>query len=539
MHLFNRNSMKANTKFIKVLTLTILVTGCSDFLEVDPQNKYLSTNFYVSEAQVFNGLIAAYDPMQYTFVDGFWTSTVMLGEIWSDNANAGGDPTNNDQQGWQQIDDLTATTVTSEATSFWKKNYYGINKANQVLNNVKITSDLIKQYQAEAKFLRAFYHFELFRMFGPIPVITSQPAPDDKSAKRNTLSEVFTQITNDLKDAIELLPTTYSSEFKGRITKGAAQALLGKAYLYWADLKDDDSELFDLAAQYLNDVITSNTYSLLDDYNELYAFGAANTSESVFEIQYSSEVPADFGTPFEFINGNMIVQLCGIRGLCTNHPDYIEGWGFMLPTSNLYTSFLPDDIYRRDAAILSEIELALEGCNVTAAVQNTVDFEGYWQQKYANYRGYTVPNGGEINVLKDANQPYIRYADVLLMYAEALTRGTGSDTDAMEAIDLVRERATGPGDNTGSFRTAADLMSDEGWTLLEVIWYERRAELAGEGDRWFDLVRSGRAAADLFDPGDLRNGNFTEDDRFLPIPQREIDLTGGGLTPYPSESLFQ
>lgn len=531
--------MKANTKFIKVLTLTILVTGCSDFLEVDPQNKYLSTNFYVSEAQVFNGLIAAYDPMQYTFVDGFWTSTVMLGEIWSDNANAGGDPTNNDQQGWQQIDDLTATTVTSEATSFWKKNYYGINKANQVLNNVKITSDLIKQYQAEAKFLRAFYHFELFRMFGPIPVITSQPAPDDKSAKRNTLSEVFTQITNDLKDAIDLLPTTYSSEFKGRITKGAAQALLGKAYLYWADLKDDDSELFDLAAQYLNDVITSNTYSLLDDYNELYAFGAANTSESVFEIQYSSEVPADFGTPFEFINGNMIVQLCGIRGLCTNHPDYIEGWGFMLPTSNLYTSFLPDDIYRRDAAILSEIELALEGCNVTAAVQNTVDFEGYWQQKYANYRGYTVPNGGEINVLKDANQPYIRYADVLLMYAEALTRGTGSDTDAMEAIDLVRERATGPGDNTGSFRTAADLMSDEGWTLLEVIWYERRAELAGEGDRWFDLVRSGRAAADLFDPGDLRNGNFTEDDRFLPIPQREIDLTGGGLTPYPSESLFQ
>ncbi len=531
--------MKANTKISKVLALILLVTGCSDFLEVDPQNKYLSSNFYVSENQVFSGLVAAYDPMQWTFVDGFWSSTVMLGEIWSDNANAGGDPTNFDQPGWQQIDDLDATTLTAEATSFWKKNYFGINKANQVLNNVKITSDLIVQYQAEAKFLRAFYHFELFRTFGPVPIILSQPAPDDKSAKRNTMSEVFTQITTDLEEAIPLLATSYSSDFTGRVTKGAAEALLGKAYLYWADLKDDDMDLFDKAALHLGNVKSSNLYTLVDDYNELFAFGAANTTESVFEIQYSSEVPADFSVPFEFINGNMIVQLCGIRGLCSNHPDYQEGWGFMLPTSNLYSSFLPDDIYRRDASIISQVELALGGCNVNSAVQNTTDLEGYWQQKYANYKSYTAPNGGEINVLKDANQPYIRYADVLLMYAEALTRGSGSQSDAMNAIDLVRERSKGPGDNTGSFRTVADLMSDEGWTLLEVIWYERRAELAGEGDRWFDLVRSGRATADVFDNADLRNANFTVEDLYLPIPQREVDLTSGGLTPYPSESLFQ
>ena len=532
--------MKANTKIIKALTLTLLVTGCSDFLEVDPQNKYLSTNFYVSENQVFNGLIAAYDPMQWTFVDGKWTSTVMLGEIWSDNANAGGDPTNFDQPGWQEIDDLTTTGVTAEATSFWKKYYYGINKANQVLNNVKITSDVITEYQAEAKFLRAFYHFELFRTYGPIPVITSQPAPDDKSATRNTMTEVFTQITTDLKEAIPLIPESYSSDYNGRITKGAAEALLGKVYLYWADLKDDDKVLFDSAALHLGNVISSDHYDLLDDYNELYAFGAANTIESVFEIQYSSEVPADFGTPFEFINGNMIVQLCGIRGLCSDHPLYVEGWGFMLPTSNLYSSFLFDDTYRRNATVLSRTELALDGCDVTPDTENEVDFEGYWQQKYANYRSYTVPNGGEINVLKDANQPYIRYADVLLMYAEAITRGSNpNDAEAKGAIDQVRERAKGPGDNTGNFRTADDLMAEEGFTLLEVIWYERRAELAGEGDRWFDLVRSGRADATLFDPTDLRNGNFSTQDLYLPIPQRDVDLTSGGLTPYPDPSLFQ
>ncbi|MBX2963061.1 MAG: RagB/SusD family nutrient uptake outer membrane protein [Cyclobacteriaceae bacterium] len=531
--------MNALKRFSIALIVLFTANGCSDFLEVEPQNKYLSVNFYVSEDQVLSGLIAAYDPIQWTFVDGFWTSTVMLGEIWSDNARAGGDPTNFDQPGWQQIDDLLTNTLTPEVTSFWKKNYFGINKTNQILNNVKITSDAIKQYQAEAKFLRAFYHFELFRMYGPIPVILEQPEPDDKSATRNTMSEVFTQITKDLEEAIPLLPLSYPSNLRGRITKGAAQALLGKAYLYWADLKNDDTQLFTKAAQYLNDVIMSNQYSLIDDYRELYAFGAANTSESVFEIQYSSEVPADFGTPFEFINGNMIVQLCGIRGLCSNHAEYAEGWGFMLPTSNLYNSFLPDDFYRRNAAIIAQTELALGGCSVSPAQQNPADFQGYWQRKYANFKGYTAPNGGEINVLKDANQPYIRYADVLLMYAEALVRSGGSQSAAMNAINLVRERAKGPGDNTGNYRTATDLMAELNWSLLEVIWYERRAELAGEGDRWFDLVRSGRANANLWGPTDLRSGNFDQNDLYLPIPQRDIDITGGGLTAFPDPSLFQ
>ncbi len=533
------NTMKSQNKIIKVLTFLFLATGCNDFLEVDPQNKYLSNNFYVSEDQVFKGLIAAYDPMQYTFVDGRWSSTVMLGEIWSDNANAGGDNSNFDQPGWQEIDDLNATTLTGEAISFWKKNYFGINKANQVLNNVKITSEAIDHYKAEAKFLRAFYHFELFRFFGPIPVITSQPVPDDKSATRNTLTEVFTQITSDLEAAIPLLPASYSADFTGRITKGAAEALLGKAYLYWADLKNDDQALFALAALHLKEVINSNNYSLLDDYNDLFAFGAANRVESVFEIQYSSEVPADFNTPFEFINGNMMVQMCGIRGLCSNHPDYIEGWGFLLPTSNLYNSFLSDDNYRRDATVIPQTELVLGGCAIKSAAQNPVDFQGYWQQKYANYKGYSATNGGEINVLKDANQPYIRYADVLLMYAEALVRGGGSQSEAIAAIDLVRERAKGPGNNIGNFRTTSDLMADEGLTLLEVIWYERRAEFAGEGDRWFDLVRSGRADASLFALTDLRNANFDANDLYLPIPQKEVDLTSNGLTAYPDPSLFQ
>jgi starch-binding outer membrane protein, SusD/RagB family len=516
----------------------LFLFSCKGFLEVEPQNKYFQSNFYETENQVFEGLVAAYSPLKYSYVDGRWTSEIMLGDIRSDNANAGGDNTNFDQPGWQQIDDLKNDALTGETRTFWKKYFIGINKANQVLTNTKISSSVIDQYIAEAKFLRALYHFQLVRTFGPIPVITTLLDPSITSLKRNTLTEVYTQIEKDLTEAIPLLPLSYSSTFVGRATKGAAQALLGKAYLYWADLLNDDKALFDKAAVQFQAVIQSNQYSLVDDYKALFAFGAANTTESVFEIQYTNQVAADWNTPYPFINGNLIVQLCGIRGLCSNNALYNEGWGFMLPTSSLYNSFLSDDTYRRDAAIISEATLASGGCSVNLAVQNVTDYTGYWQIKYANYKQYTAP-GGEINVLKDANQIFIRYADVLLMCAEALIRGNGAASEAQTYIDQVRERAKGPGNNAGSFTTAAQLMTAKGWTLLEVIWYERRAELACEGDRWFDLVRSGRATADIFDPTDPRNSAFNANSLYLSIPQRETDITTGGLTPYPDPSLFK
>ena len=221
----------------------------------------------------------------------------------------------------------------------------------------------------------------------------------------------------------------------------------------------------------------------------------------------------------------------------------------MLPTQNLYDSFLPDDFYRRDAAILSvqEIEDDIEAvspgaCNgsyVDMGDQNMSDYTGYWQEKYPIYKSYSNPNSGDVVLTIDANEYVIRYADVLLMFAEALHRGSGNDAEAETYIDMVRERAAGPGDNTGSFRTVSQLMSDEGWTLLEAIWYERRAELAGEGDRWYDLVRSGRANSNLFTGDPVRSANFSADDEWIPIAQKEIDVTNQKLTAYPDASLFQ
>lgn len=537
-------------KYLIVLAslLLLFVSSCNeDLLNVEPVNEYLSENFYSTEQQVFDALIAAYDPVGWSMAFGMWVSPIMYGEIRSDNANAGGDPSNNDQPGWQEFDDLLETNTNVLLQPIYRKNYIGIFRANLVIESPNFTSPEVDRYQAEAKFLRAFYHFELFRHFGPIPVVRTLLTPSDVSETRNTMTEVFESIVQDLDEAIQVLPATLSNSEIGRASQTAAKALLGKVYLYWADMDSDDPAKFDLAAQNLQDVVNSGQYQLLDNYNDLFAYGVKNSAESVFEAQHTNLWPSDWSW-FEGIEGNGVVQLCGIRGLCADHPLYAPGWGFMLPTSDLYDSYLADDEFRRDAAIISVDEIqqtladsSVNSCAVAVDITETnpVDFTGYWQQKYANYLAYNGnnTNGGDPNLTKDANTYLIRYADVLLMLAEALHRGTGSDSDALNYINMVRERAAGPGDNTGNFRTAQQVLNDEGWSLLDLIWYERRAELAGEGDRWYDLVRSGRAA-NAFTNQPEKQSNFSPEKVWIPISLEETSVAQS-LTTYPEESLFQ
>ncbi len=540
---------------MKKFTYTILISigllfGCQN-LETQLQvNQIAGETFLVSEQQIFEALIAAYDPLGWEMHGGFWISPIMFGEIRSDNANAGGDNTNADQPGWQELDDFLNTTFTNETQWIWDKCYKGINRANNVINNAKVENAEVTRMQAEAHFLRAWYHFDLFRHYGPVPVITRALAPSETNVSRNTMTEVFEQIEEDLLFAVNNLPSSYSAGFEGRVTRGVAQALLGKAYLYWADMAGDDVALFDKAADQLQDVYDLGIYQLEDDYKDIFGFNNKNSTESIFEIQHTNQFPSGWNMPNSMIEGNPVVQLCGIRGLCSRHPDYEEGWGFLMPTQELVDSYLIDDGYRLDGSIITEQELedAIDGnggagpCGGKyfggADEHNPLDFEGLWQEKYANFIAYTSSDG-DVNLTKDANTVIIRFADVILMLAEALHRGSGSDATAMTLIDEVRERAFGPGDNTGIYRTTVTVMAEEGWSLLDVIWYERRAEFAMEGDRWYDLVRSGRASATLFTGDPIRGQNFTSDDLWIPISQREIDLTGGALDPYPSSTLFE
>lgn len=532
--------------YILISILLLLGSGCSEEnLNVDPVNEFLSENFYQTETQVFSALVAAYDPLGWTMGFGNWISEVMFNEIRSDNANAGGDPSDNDQPGWQELDDFRNTNTNTVLQPMYRRFYIGIFRANLVIFKPEIESPLVSRYQAEAKFLRAYYHFELFKHFGPIPVVTDVLTPEDNQLSRNTMTEVFSTIEQDLLDAISILPISLSASETGRASKGAAQALLGKVYMYWADLDNDNTQKFDQAATQLREVVESGVYQLVDDYASLYDFGVKNPIESVFEIQKTNLYPSDWGW-FEGIEGNGIVQLCGVRGLCSDHPEYQDGWGFMLPTKELYDFYLDDDEIRKDAAFITVDEIEQDitdagfSCDVAVDVtqSNLLDFTGYWQEKFPNYKAYegNNTNGGDPNLTKDDNLYSIRYADVLLMLAETINRGTGSDSEAMSYVNEVRERAAGP-DNTG-FRTVQQVMNDEGWSFLDAIWYERRVEFAMEGDRWFDLVRSGRANADLFSGDPIRGANFSDTHLWLPISLEETTVAPN-LTEYPDASLFQ
>jgi hypothetical protein len=220
----------------------------------------------------------------------------------------------------------------------------------------------------------------------------------------------------------------------------------------------------------------------------------------------------------------------------------------MMVTPSLWNHYLSDDTFRRDVAIASDDELAREiadsnvNCNtiVDETQSNPVDYTGYWQEKYPNLKAYAGMNvnGGNEHLTKSQNTHVFRYADVLLMLAEALHRSGGSDAEAMNHINSVRERAAGPGDNSGNYRDASTVMAEEGWNLLDLIWYERRAELACEGDRWFDLVRSDRAKPTLFTGDGDKEANFSEKQLWLPIALEETQLARN-LTTYPNQSLFQ
>ena len=171
---------------------TLLLAACSkDRLVVEPVNEFLSSNYYQTEDQVASALIGVYDPIGWSMAYGQWISPTMMGEIRSDNANAGGDPSNNDQPGWQELDDFTNTNSNVVLHPIYRKGYIGISRANALLDLTEIESDAVSSYKAQAQWLRAYYHFELFRHFGPIPVVNKSLTPDDMNLERGTLSEVM------------------------------------------------------------------------------------------------------------------------------------------------------------------------------------------------------------------------------------------------------------------------------------------------------------------------------------------------------------
>lgn len=490
--------MKKLTNIFLYLTL-ITVISCDNFVEIEPDGSN-ADNYFNSEEEYLDALIGAYDLLQGTF----WNTLTAL--VASDDYAAGGDPFNYDQPTLQNINLMIHTPDDeNQLRDIWGLMYAGINRANYVLENKDKTDFAGKDgIIAEAYFLRAYFAFELVKFFGNVPLKTEELggvlrisdarilAGDEFAMERvDDIPTAYELIAEDLKDAIPNLPAKQTLPYKA--TKGAAQALLGKLYLYHATY---DNSKFAAAATELNKVIADGQYSLItgDDFVSMFEIGGENGTESVFEIQYSSVMAASWSN-INGSNGNYFPKFNGPRSPYDD-PVFDAGWGFCLPKVALYELYDAADA-RRD---LTFYDLRNDQDRYSQGREDS----GLFNKKYMPRAEPKRSGSDPLNY--DNNIRAIRYADVLLMAAEAEAQSGG--TNAEDYLNQVRARAYG--DNS------KDYQASEG-ALLEAIYTERRKELAGEGHRFFDLVRTKKAAANI--------EGFTENkNEIFPIPLIELKL---------------
>ncbi len=359
---------------------------------------------------------------------------------------------------------------------------------------------------AEAKFLRAFFYFDLVRFFENVPLITAPLGADAiYNQTQATSAAVYAQIEQDLNDARNTfeLPETLPAAELGRVTKGAVTALLGKVILY----QNDNSRMLE-AADLFQEVTDSGLYELESDFGDIFKLANEFGQESVFEINYSSNHRGGWDNFGNGTEGNYDVQFFGMRDYVG--PLYDVGWSFCPVTEKLVAAMENDP--RFEHTIIDAGALLNQGATFTAAFQNT----NYFIKKYAGLKEERALDG-EPALNWGNNVREIRLADVHLMAAEAYARAGGNDGLAIGHLNKIRIRV--------SLQPFGGLTGD---ALLDAIYNERQLELATEGHRFFDLVRTGRAVTELGDQGFQAGKN-----EVLPIPQTEIDITEGSLKQNP------
>jgi len=496
-------------KYIKstvaIVAMTLVFVSCKkDFLELKPRGTTLEDNFYRNEKEMMQGVIAVYDVMQWGTTGGYTMKMPLLSAA-SDDCWAGGSSAA-DQPNWVAYDNFKMTPFIGPQSGLWNKNFSGINRANLILSKIDKSTVLSAAFKsraiAEAKFLRAYFYFDLVRWFGRVPLILKELTTSELYAQvQSSPAQVYAQIEKDLRDAYPSLPPTISAGEKGRVSRGAAKAQLAKVLLY-----QNDNTKLDEAITLFEDINRDGNiygYKLMTNYADIFNPANKFNTESILEIPHSNAAAwSDWG----WINGgegNVGTQFIGMDSYAGD--TYSSGWGFCPVTMDLVNALKADPRY--DATIIDGAALKAAGATYTARYQNT----DFFIKKYAPLKAYRSTVGvAEQNW--PINEIEIRLADTYLMEAEALVKKGTNPTRAKDLLDAVRGRVS-----LGSVPAT-----------LDNIYNERRLELATEGHRFFDLVRTGRAVAVLGPLGYQANKS-----EYLPIPQTEIDVTKKVITQNP------
>jgi starch-binding outer membrane protein, SusD/RagB family len=497
---------------IIVLSFLLVTSGCGeDWLELELTGSLpFASESIDTDEKAFAVLCGAYDFLQVKYFSG-WSSYYMLGNLASDDAVPVGGGFSDRPEYWD-FHEYEVTTDNPAILQFWRRNYYGIYRANIVINEIDLKTPAMDSYRAEAKFLRAYFYFELVKAFGNVAFYTNNLSPSEYKPTNTDKSIIYAQIEKDLLEAISALPAKSEQSLADytRASKGAAQALLGKAYLFQKKYAE--------AANVLNDVITSGNYDLYPDFDSLFVRSQEYGIESVFEIPYASYIHGDFWGNGRESEGNIEVQLAGLRETALTGI-VNAGWGFDMIDSSLIDAFdAQNDAIRKYGTgfgpeIFREVlklgpDLDANGNGFPDAKENE-GFTGWYQKKRAAYIGYDNPGQSPREATYDNNERIIRFSDVLLMYAEAMNqKSPADDAKAREALNKVRNRVKLPP------------VSSSGAQLFEDIKLERRLEMAFEGQRYWDVVRWGDAPK-IFGPLGFVEGKH----ELWPIPEAEIGKT--------------
>jgi starch-binding outer membrane protein, SusD/RagB family len=497
--------MKKNIKSIATCLAVMLALGsCNDFFEVKPKGLNLESNYYSTPEEMYAALTSVYDVVGWQ--GGNLTTKAGAAMAASDDHRGGGEGAGD--RTFTSWDTFTHTPALGPQGDLWKKGFSGLYRANVVLGklpNAPVSDEVKKRYEAELKFLRAHFNFDLVRFFKNIPLLVEPVAPNEMyNIEQVPMAEVYAQIERDLTEAIPGLPKTVPVATEGgRATEGMARALLGKVYL--------QQEKFALAAEQLEKVngtpggTSEFGYRLLDNFGDLWKSSASFkfNSESIFEVGFTNKSAGDWGC-IACTEGNILNIMTGPRGynpIAANAPDYVSGWSYFPVTQSLHDAMQSDPRFIHTIADLEAMK-ADGVADYIPGGQNT----GYFIEKFLGRKANSpvgLPGAQELNYPQ--NMYEIRLADTYLMEAEARVRGTLDNGTAgsrsYQLLNAVRARVG---------LAAIDATFDN-------IKKERRLELAGEGHRWFDLIRWGDAASVL-----AADGFVAGKHEYLPIPLNEL-----------------
>lgn len=384
-------------------------------------------------------------------------------------------------------------STNSFSSSPWSTSYQLIQRANVAIARIpgiQMNENLKNRYVAEAKFLRAMMYFNLVRFYGGVPIITNETKSlEGIEVPRNTKEEVYTFIETDLKEAEKVLPTKYTGSDIGRATQGAAKGVLAKLYLTQAG-NETSSPNWAKAAAKAKEVIDMGIYDLWENYADVYDMKNKAGKESLFEVLYLTDVNGNWHTTYWAPRGDPRVPS--------------NGFGTIRPTKNLYDLYSANDSRKAVTFLTSYVNPSTGATvNLSIADPNPALAISFW--KLADLTSKVGGGGGK-------SFPYLRFSDILLMYAEAINEVNGPTSEAYTAINRVRARA--------KISPLSGLTKAQ---FKDAVLNERRLELVLEGHRWFDLVRTGRLIEAVKAETTFgRNPLIQPHHVLLPIPQREI-----------------